>query len=162
MSKLFKDLFAKNVPPYVRSLRKEPDLRIQAISASAKELLAHKGVMPYQPFEQVLAFFSRANFASSAQEQINVASLFWDTLSCPDILPLVSEHSGLDLGGRCLVSLGVFPEAMSRRVNRRGAPSSGFYRNVGIQALYDGGLAHASSNFENWEWFLGENFGADN
>ena len=75
-----------------------------------------------------------------------------------DILPMITEHQGRELAYRCLISLGIFKDALRTRSDRRGAPSPDFYRTIGILSFNQIGMTEISSHFIGWESFLAEMF----
>ncbi len=109
-------------------------------------------------FNQLMLVFSQASFASSEQEQVDVASIVLKYIRETEIFPLVSKHEGLDLASRCLISLGLFKDKMVRSCNYHAAPTPEFYRNVGVSQFKILQRYDLSRNFTRWENFLGEFF----
>lgn len=107
-------------------------------------------------FNQLIILFSQADF-STLQEAFLVASIFRTYGTRSDVLPLVTEHQGVALAGRCLVSLSLFPERMDFRRERYAAPPKDFYRVAGIKAFSNLGRTDIAENFDKWTGYVREN-----
>ena len=117
--------------------------------------LLKSGPVWVKPFDQILLVVMQADFAETDQERVSVASIL--CVPRKTVFPMVTEHRGLELAGRCLISLGLFGHAMEAR-KQRGYPPPCFYRNVGKSTFAKAGMQEISEHFEKWEWFLGELF----
>jgi hypothetical protein len=111
------------------------------------------------PFEQLMLIMSSARFASSDQECADVARLVHHIIGRPNVLPLVSIHSGMELASRCLVSLALFRTAMAARTKHHACPPPSYYRQAGIRTLTNIEMKGVSAHFDSWSGFIGETLG---
>jgi len=105
-----------------------------------------------------MTLLSLANFASSDRECIYVAGMLKHLLPKKNILPYCIDYAGYELASRCLVSLGLFFDAMEKRTKYHGAPEPEYYRKIGKQTFDKIGMTDVADNFTNWEEFLGKTF----
>jgi len=110
-------------------------------------------VLALTPEQQLIILFSKADFCSE-QERIYVVRIVKDRLSDLDILPQVTEHQGIHLASKCLISLGLFEGHMWHRTNRYGAPSPEFYRQVGKAQFERCGQLEVARNFDDWTDYI--------
>ena len=144
--------------PCAVSLLDDEDVSLAVGRRLGREILAYQGIVYDMPREQLLCLLSMAGFADSADECSCVAGMVVKLLKKADILPLVTEHKGMELAARCLISLGIFMKAMVERTSRTNAPPPHFYRSVGRNMLVQKGRTDVAEHFRNWEAFLQELF----
>lgn len=154
----FEDVLFEKGGSSLVSLYGDNDTRHLVQRHIATHLMSSDAIVNDRPFDQCICLLSQANFADSETECAAVARSLLMVVSKPDVLPLCTEHRGLDLAARCLISLGLFLKALEERERRRGAPSAGFYRTVGEKEYNVCGMDDVACHFRKWEGFLGEMF----
>lgn len=152
------------IPPSKRAsalaLLNNPDTQ-KLVRQSIGNMLMDNGLVASDPLDQLLLIISKANFADTEDECMIVTSIIYQYIQNPKgncVLPKIHLHRGIDLAGRCLVSLSLFYQAMERIHQRHGAPSPHFYRQVGIKTFSQNHQKEIAEHFQSWETFLGEMF----
>lgn len=158
MPALLDKLFSRSQADAIRILWKDKNSRLLIQREIGKQLLCHEEIIDDPPLTQFLLIASTSPFASSDTECSEIASILYWGIRQVDILPMVTEHQGKELAYRCLISLGIFKEALRERCDRHGAPSPDFYRIVGVSSFNRLGMTEISSHFTGWESFLSEMF----
>jgi hypothetical protein len=126
----------------------------EALKKLAQELQKSQDIAILNAEQQITLLFSQADFCHSFDERVYVARVFKKRIEDLDILPLVTEHQGLQLASKCLVSLSLFEGYMWHRTNRHGAPSPDFYRQVGKSQFERFGRADVARDFDDWTVYI--------
>ena len=125
-----------------------------------KEMMDSPNLLSLPASNQFLVLFSQADFAKSDDERVYVANIFYRRLFDKDILPLVTEHTGIQLAERCLVSSSLFEKHMHERSRRYSAPKPAFYRKVGISKFEENRRFDVAMHFDAWTEYAGYLFSA--
>ena len=128
------------------------------VAKSVGSLLLSNTIVGTMPEDQIFVILAKAPFEADEEECTFVASAFFHLLQANDVLPMMTQHSGLELGKRCLVSLSLFHKALEHRCQRHGSPRPDFYRQAGKRVFLSEGLTGVSSHFEQWEAYVSEVF----
>lgn len=139
------------------NLLKDEQSRRAIFKQVARDITDTAEVLARLPYEQLLCMLLGADFASE-DEHLFVAGSMRRYLRERNPLPMVTEHQGLELASRCLVSLGLFRKEMRAQAVRYGAPSARFYRNIGVSAFETESRRDLAYNFDNWAAYLQDNF----
>ena len=92
-------------------------------------------------------------------ESLYVANTISDHFrNTKDIIPMITEHRGLALASRCLVSVGFFRDRLNHLTNFRGNPSPGFYSRVGVSEYIRADKPELAEHFYEWTDFMYETF----
>ena len=116
----------------IRILSQDRDTCFQVAKQVGAEILDKNEFIPGFSFETMAAIMSQAWFADNEEECLAISTMVMSLSRSKDVLPLVSVHKNKALAARCIISLGMFRAALEARHYRYGAPSSAFYRQVGI------------------------------
>ena len=158
MSSLIDKLFSESQADAIRQLWEDRNSRLFIEREIGKEIIDSDGLIEELPLTQLMFIASMSPFASSSNECHKVAEIVYWGIKTTDVLPLITEHQGKALAYRCLISLGIFKQALIHRCNRHGAPSPDFYRNIGKSSFNQIGMKNISEHFVQWESFLSEMF----
>lgn len=139
-------------------LSQEPEAMNVRRAIGCKVMFSEE-IISDRAFDQLKMLTATAAFAESDQECVDVARMIHWIFRQPDVLPMISQHSGFDLLSRCLISISLFRKALERRLQRRGAPSPSFYREIGIITAKQEGMTLVAQHFDNWSGFIGETLG---
>ena len=123
------------------------------------KMLLSRGITLYDPFDQLLLLTSQAPFATEEEECVLIAKFiyrFIHTKQDETVLPMVTQHRGVDLASRCLISLAMFYKNLEFRHQRYGSPSPTYYRHAGIWNFETSDLEALAAHFRSWELFLNE------
>lgn len=154
---LIPKLFNKNQIQYIKKLWQDKDCRPLVQKEIGKELLANKTFILGNSLNQLCCITSLAPFAYSEQEAISVAAMMFYCMKVNDIVPSLETHRGKEFASRCLITLGLFPQAMETRFNK-GGPKPDYYRGVAKMLFKQEDMIEVSEHFKNWEGFIGEVF----
>lgn len=118
----------------------------------------NKEIIINYPRERLQSIMMEATFTSDTNEACYIANMVLYHIREKDIVPKVTEHSGLPLASRCLVSLGFFRAHMEFLTKHRGYPSPNFYLEVGRDTFISEGKRDVGNHIKNWTDFLDKRF----
>lgn len=102
------------------------------------------------PRERIISMTHEASFKKKDSEAVFVGNVVYSLIRSNDIIPMVTEHHGLQLAARGLVTIGFFPEYMNYLTQHRGYPKIDFYMGVCKKELEIHGRSDVANNMENW------------
>jgi hypothetical protein len=110
------------------------------------------------PKDYILSFCANSNIGNFREAEEVVDIIFHHLRNTKDIIPAVTEHQGLQLANRGLVSLSFFRDYMLHLHNRYGYPKPDFYIEKSKIEYEGAGKDYLSMHFESWIDFLQETF----
>jgi len=153
---IWKQLVSPNETEAVNSLLQDNNTKSILLKSLGQRLLQHDEVFVIDSLGQFTLLIANAPFIQSDEECFQITNIVQWGVKRINILPLVTEHKDKDLAYRCLLSLGLFKDAMEKRTKFHGAPSTNFYRVIGIEEFKKMGFVEISEDFQKWECYLGE------
>ena len=159
MGVLIDQLFPESQANAIRKLWEDKSAHLLLEQEIGKQLVSYNGIVDELPFTQLMLITSLSSFAYSADECHDVASIIYWGLKKKDILPMVTEYqSPREYAYKCLISLGLFKQALIARWKRHAYPSPTYYRKGGVASFKQIGMDAISGHFVQWEGFMGEFF----
>jgi hypothetical protein len=115
-------------------------------------------VLGKYPRDQLLNMLFEAGIGKD-EEVYYVSNIILSHLrNTSDILPLVTEHQGLNLASRSLVSLGFFPAYLEHLNRFHGFPKPGFYFEVCKSEFFKAGKIDLSLHLRDWIYYFNNRF----
>jgi len=112
--------------------------------------MVEKELIMNYPRERIVALMHEASFKKHDSEAIYVGNIVYGPIRSKDIIPMVTEHQGLQLAARGIVGIGFFREYMEHLNQYRGYPKVEFYMGVCKKELKIHGKEDIADNMENW------------
>lgn len=153
---IFDSKKAKLLEDLYRSESQSTKKLIQDVIAS--QLSVSEAIVINNSLNQLILLMNQADFIESEEEPVKVGAIIFWGLRQQEILPKVTEFSGLGLGSRCLISLSMFEESLRHLHKFHAAPSPSFYRDIGKATLQTESFEEVSHNFDRWTEFIHERF----
>lgn len=158
MPAFIEQLFSKKDVQLIRSLWEDQSVRSLLQKEIGKKLIDQNKIVSGPPLTQIMLVVSLSPFAESDKECNDISCIIFWGIDKADIFPLITEHKNKELAYRCLLSTSLFKEHMDKKWKYHGAPSTDFYRKVGIQTFKNIGMEDIGNHFDQWGSFINEMF----
>ena len=155
---LIEKVFTDKQPEEIAKLLQDDDCKKLLLKNVSSELQDYGDIIWAYPKDQILAIAMQPDFAE-LDEGFYVGNVIINYMTeSKDLLPMISQHRGLELAERGLICLSFFYEHMEMRCERYGAPSPEFYVEMVKKTYIMEGMRNLAENFSNWQEYLHSQF----
>jgi hypothetical protein len=151
-------IFTPDEAEAIRRLWDTPEDKKFLKDAIARRILESENIILGHALNQVCLITSRATFADTEEESVIIASMLFYCLKLEDVFPSLLEHRGKEFSSRAMISLSLYRSHMDSMCQRRGAPTSDYYRSVSKVYLKAENMPEIAEHHIKWESFLAEHF----
>ena len=145
----------------IRALYKEDKTVHELIreAIGAKLATNSEKIVTTNPIDMLCLICLTSKFATSEDECYRIAVTVYQYYdSTEQMLPLITEDTGLKFASKTLIALSFYAKALEKRWEYRGAPSPSYYRNASKLVYRRYNQEDIAEHHEQWEGFLGELF----